>query len=211
MAKKKQTGLPASRLLIAGVIVVLVVGVVFVQTSKKSPVLPPSTLEAGSYQLYQDPGYRFTIEYPDNWQIKSDTQVFENGDAVAFRKTGPTQKPNTELTDGAQLAVSVPFTIDSDIVTWARDYFSNQAKFSQLHLSNYTFETVEDCAGLGCMRYYFTPVNHQIVGIAIFVDGTDKEKAVYENTLLYMLGSLQLTVQKLPRLSKFPKLKRLLR
>ena len=152
---------------------------------------PPFEKSATEYQVYEDRTYGFSIEYPGAWEIKKDTQVFENGDAIAFRKEGPSQKKYTELSDGAQLAISKPITIDSDLTTWIKSYFSAQAKFSTLPLSNYTFETVEECKYMGCMRYYFTKIDSQIYGIALYADGTTAEKASYENALLYMLKSLQ--------------------
>lgn len=147
----------------------------------------PST----GYLVYQDPTYNFRIAYPQVWNIQKDTQVFEHGDAIAFRISGPTQKKYTELSDGAQLAISKPFVIDTNLATWLKSYFIGQAKFSKLSLNNYMFETVEDCKYLECMRYFFTKINSQIYGVALYADGTSAEKASYENALLYMLKSLQ--------------------
>lgn len=41
------------------------------------------------------------------------------------------------------------------------------------------------------MRYYFTKIDSQIYGIALYANGTNAEKAAYENSLIYMLKSLQ--------------------
>ena len=173
------------------VIISVVIGVFFALYSLSKNNLPPFEKSATEYQVYEDRTYGFSIEYPGAWEIKKDTQVFENGDAIAFRKEGPSQKKYTELSDGAQLAISKPITIDSDLTTWIKSYFSAQAKFSTLPLSNYTFETVEECKYMGCMRYYFTKIDSQIYGIALYADGTSAEKASYENALLYMLKSLK--------------------
>lgn len=143
------------------------------------------------YITYQDP--RFTIEYPADWKVKTDTQVFENGDVVAFRIKGPTQKRYTELIDGAQFVVSKPFTIDTDLQTWMRSYFTGNAKFSKSTLARYPFEAVEDCSNFGCMRYLFTMINKEVYGVSLFAEGSSEEKASYENTLLYMLKSLKFT------------------
>ncbi|MDO8583057.1 MAG: hypothetical protein Q7R51_00830, partial [bacterium] len=59
-------------------------------------------------------------------------------------------------------------------------------------LNNYTFEGVEDCGYMQCMRYYFTKTGNQVYGIALYADGTNAEKAAYENALIYMLKSFKL-------------------
>ena len=153
---------------------------------------------SGSYITYQDPVYGFTIEYPQNWDVRRDTQVFENGDTVAFQIKGPTQKRYTEFIDGARFIVSKPFTIDTDLALWVREYFTGQAKFSRSTITQYPFETVEDCSNLGCMRYFFTKINNEVYGIALFAEGASVEKAAYENALIHMLKSLKFPDAQLP-------------
>lgn len=187
MAKRKQKGLPTRWFVAAGIIFVFLIAIFSVW--KISP--PKQQLKSGAYQLHQNSEYGFSIEYPNTWDVKHDTQVFENGDAIAFRISGPTQKKYTELSDGAQLAVSKPFAIDTDLTTWMKSYFTEQAKFSRLPLNNYSFEVVEDCGYMECMRYYFTKIDSQIYGVALYADGTNAEKASYENALIHMLRSLQ--------------------
>lgn len=159
---------------------------------------PPST----AYQTYPDPAYGFSIEYPKAWEIRKETQVFENGDAIAFGIRGPTQKKQTELTDGAQVAVSKPFKIATDLASWVKEYHGSQAEFSQHTTSNALFEKVYDCSGLGCMTYYYTLRNGQIYGAAAFAQGPDKDKMVYENSIIYMLKSLKFTDIKSGNVSK---------
>ncbi len=158
----------------------------------KNPLFQTRQSSSG-YALYKDSSNEFSIEYPSSWEIRKDTQVFEKGDVIAFRKTGVSQKKYTELTDSAQLAISKPFAIDTDLAIWMKSYFSPQAKFSKLPLNNYNFEAVEDCGYMMCMRYYFTKIGSQIYGIALYADGTNAEKASRENALLHMLKSLQFT------------------
>lgn len=189
MTKKKQRGLPTRWFVIVGVIFVFLIAIF--TTWKTSP--PKQQLKSGAYQLYQNAEYGFRIEYPNTWDVKYDTQVFENGDAIAFRISGPTQKKYTELSDGAQLAVSKPFVIDTDLAVWMKNYFSSQTTFSTLPLNNYTFEAAEDCKYMECMRYYFTKIDNQIYGIALYAEGTSAEKASYENALIHMLKSLKFT------------------
>lgn len=169
--------------------IVAIIFFVFYGSSKNNT--PQSQLSSTGYLVYQDPTYNFSIKYPQAWETRGNTQVFENGDAVAFGISGPTQKENTELTDGAQVAISKPFSIDTDLATWTKDYFNNQAEFSQMTLVKYPFERVYDCSNLGCMTYYFTVINDKVYGIAVFAQGKDSEKMVYENTILYMLKPLQ--------------------
>ncbi len=154
----------------------------------KNNFLPSSSSPQTGYQAYQDPTYGFTIAYPKAWEIRKDTQVFENGDAVAFRKTGPTQKERTELTDGVQVAIAQPFTITSDLSTWVKEYFDKQAEFSQNTINDRTYQKVYTC-GLGCMTFYYTLVNNKVFGVAVFAQGADK--MVYNNAVVYMLKSLQ--------------------
>jgi len=188
MAKKKQGFLKEKWFLVPIVFIILFVVFVYIKGNVK-----PKQLESTAYRVYQNPEFSFSINYPEAWEIREDTQVFENGDAVAFGIAGPTQKKNTELTDGAQVVISQPFRINTGLTTWVKGYYSKQARFSQMTLAKYPFETVYDCASLGCMTYYFTSINGSVYGVAAFIEGPDKDKMVYENTILYMLESLQFT------------------
>lgn len=156
-------------------------------------VLPQSKQTSSQYVLYENSEYDFSVQYPEAWEVRNDTQIFENGDIVAFQIKGPTQKRYTEFIDGARFIVSKPFAINTDLAIWMKSYFDPQAKFSKLPLNNYTFEAVENCEYSGCMRYYFTKINNQIYGIALFAEGASAEKASYENALIHMLKSLRFT------------------
>ncbi len=142
------------------------------------------------YRKFTNKTYGFSIEYPANWEVKTDTHVFENGDVVAFQIKGPTQKRYTEFIDGARFVVSKPFTINSDLQTWMKDYFNDQATFSKFTLARYPFEKVEDCSNFGCMQYFYTTIDNKVYGVALFAQGTTEEKAALDNTLLYMFQSL---------------------
>jgi len=145
------------------------------------------------YKEYTNSTYGFSVEYPSSWEVREDTHVFENGDIVAFQIKGQTQKRYTEFIDGARFIVAKPFTIDTDLETWMKGYFDDQAEFSKFTLAKYPFEAVEDCSQFGCMRYLFTTINGQAYGVALFAQGTSEESAGYENALLYMLKSLTFT------------------
>lgn len=141
------------------------------------------------YRVYQDPTYGFRIEYPQAWEIRKNTQVFVNGDTIAFRISGPTQKVQTELTDGAQVVVSQPFSINKDLTTWAREHFNSQSEFSQNIINGRSFEKIYDCSGVGCVTYYYTIQNDQAFGIATFAQGASKTE--YESAISSILETLQ--------------------
>ena len=189
MAKKKQIELPTTWFIIAGVIIFFLI--VILSAWKNSP--PKQQLKSGAYQSYQNSEYGFRIEYPNTWDVKYDTQIFENGDVVAFQIKGPTQKRYTEFIDGARFIVSKPFYIDTDLSTWIKSYFTSNVKFSRSELGDYIYEEVEDCSNGVCMRYLFTMINNKVYGVYLFAEGGNQEKAMYENALIHMLKSLKFT------------------
>lgn len=185
MAKKKRNGIRTKLIfLVVSVAAIVMIGSFILNTS------PQSRQTQSGYQTYQDATYGFTIAYPVAWEIRRDTHVFENGDAIAFGISGSTQKKNTELTHGAQVAIAKPFLIKTSLSAWIQNNFPPQATRSTMTLTKIPMESVESCSNLGCMTYYFTLVNNQVNGVAIFAQGPDKDKMVYENTTLYMLKSL---------------------
>ncbi len=186
MAKKKQNKL-IKWITVAVIAVVLLAVIVLL----KNNVLQPQQQETG-YSVYQSLVFGFSIDYPTTWEVKQDTQVFENGDAVAFRKTGPGQKVQTELTDGAQVVVSQPFSINVDLAVWVKESYPNTSVFSQNTISGRTYQKVYTC-DLGCMTFYYTLINGKVYGVATFAEGPDSDKMVYENAIVYMLNSLQFT------------------
>ncbi len=185
MARKKQKRPRLKWIIVLGIVLIFFVGFGVLNNSTPQP-----QQSLVNYSTYQDPTYGFSIQYPQAWKIRNDTQVFENGDAIAFGISGPTQKENTELTDGAQIAISKPFSVDRDLATWVREYYGNKSEFSQDTLSGHTYQTVYAC-GLGCMTYFYTEINGKVRGVAMFAQGPDKNKAAYENAGLHMLKSLK--------------------
>lgn len=153
-----------------------------------------------AYQTYKDTIYGFQIAYPQAWEIRKETQVFENGDAVAFGIQGPTQKEQTELTDGARIAVSKPFSIITNLTSWVKEYYGNQAEFSQNTINSILFEKVSNCSSVGCLTYYYTLNNGRVYGLAAFAQG--KDKTMYENSIVYMLKSFKFTGAKNVNISK---------
>lgn len=189
MAKKKQMGLPTRWFVVVGVVAVFLIAIFSVWKISTSQ----QQLKSGAYQLYQNAEYGFRVEYPNTWNIKYDTQIFENGDVVAFQIKGPTQKRHTEFIDGARFVVSKPFYIDTDLSTWVRGYFTGNVTFSRSELGGYIYEEVVDCSDWACKRYLFTMINNKVYGVYLFAEGGNHEKALYENALIHMLKSLKFT------------------
>lgn len=185
MAKKEHNGMRTKFifLLVSTAAVVMIGGFIFNTSSQ-------SRQAQSGYQTYQDPTYGFTIQYPTQWEIRKDTHVFENGDAIAFGISGLTQKKNTELTHGEQIAIAKPFPINTSLAVWIKDSFPMQTTVSKMTLTKIPMESVENCTASGCMTYYFAEHNNKVNGVAVFAQGPDKDKMVYENTVLYMLKSL---------------------
>lgn len=179
------------------IIVLVVASALFIgyNISKNKATQQSST----AYLTFDDPMYNFRISYPQAWNFHNDTQVFENGDAVAFSIFGPTQKEQTELTDGAQVAVSKPFNIKTDLAVWAKKYYNSTSVFSQNTINGHTYQKIYTC-GAGCMTYYYTKINENVYGIATFAQGADK--MIYENAILYMLKSLQFERTKTTEITK---------
>lgn len=170
------------------IILPVVVMVLFAFYNFSSNKASQSQQPSNGYLVYQDPTYDFNVRYPQAWEIRKDTQIFENGDAIAFRKTGSTQKEQTELTDGAQVVISKPFSISKDLSTWVREYYDRYSEFSKNTLAGRTYQKVYSC-GHSCMTYYYTIQNDKIFGIATFAQGAGK--MIYDNAIVYMLKSLQ--------------------
>lgn len=154
----------------------------------------PQPEESSRYVTYKDSDFGLSIEYPQNWEVKKDTQIFENGDAVAFQIKGPTQKRYTEFIDGARFIISKPFTINTDLEIWVKENFKDASEFSKLTLGKYSFEKVYNCSNLGCMTYYFTLIRGISYGIGVFAEGTSTDKMVYENAISHMLKSVKFPV-----------------
>ncbi|MDP3726447.1 MAG: hypothetical protein Q8R36_04600, partial [bacterium] len=95
----------------------------------------------------------------------------------------------TELNDGAQVTIAQPFTIYTDLNTWIKQYYSNDAKVSQEVIQNITFQKIYDCGDAGCMTYYYTMQGEKAFGIAVFAQGASKTE--YESAISSILNTLQ--------------------
>ncbi len=184
MTKKNSGSLQKKWVVIPAILVVFLLLFVFVKNSS-----PPKLSESTAYSVYQNPQYGFSIGYPQAWEIRQDAQVFENGDAVTFQKTGPTQKAQTEFYDGGKVTIAKPFKVGMNLTTWVKDRHGNQSQFSKQTISDVVFEKVTDCS-FGCSNFYYAMIGNDVFAMATFAEGADK--MVYENAIAYMLNSLQL-------------------
>lgn len=187
MAKRNQGLFPKYWMVILTILIILLGVFVFLKGKPK-----PKPSESTAYQIYQNPEFNFSLNYPEAWEIRNDSQAFENGDIVSFNTTGPTQKPRTELTDGARFSIAVPFAITTDLNSWLKDNFSSKAEFSQIEIGGVTFEQVGECY-IACPTYFYTHKNGKVFGIAILAAGDDSIKMVYDSTLVTMLKSFKFT------------------
>lgn len=187
MAKHKRSILQTHWVVILIVLIVLLGTFVFYKESSNSK---PSV--GTSYQIYQNSDFNFSILYPETWEMRNDTQAFENGDIVSFNTTGPAQKPRTELTEGARFSIAVPFTIATDLNSWLKDTFSSKATFSQMEIGGVIFEQASECY-INCSTYFYTLKDGKVFGIAILAAGDDSIKMVYESALATMLKSFKFT------------------
>src|SRR3989339_903239 len=160
--KRKKNKTQSKRIVLLGIVMIMIT-ITYFFLLKNTPQKPSS-----KYLLYQDSKIGFSIKYPEAWELRQNTQIFENGDAIAFGITGQNQKTQTELTDGAQISISLPFKITTNLDSWIEKYFDDKAEISQNTLNNRTFKRVYTCSGAGCITYFYTAVDNQIYGIAVF-------------------------------------------
>lgn len=185
MTKQKRNVLQIYWVALLIVLIVLLGAFVFFKENSN-----PKPSQSTSYQVYQNSEYNFSLKYPEAWEMRNDSQAFENGDIVSFHTTGPAQRPRTELTDGARFSIAVPFVIATDLKSWLKDNFSSKAEFSQIEIGGVTFEQVGECY-INCPTYFYTRHNGKIFGIAILAAGNDSIKMVYDSTLVTMLKSFK--------------------
>lgn len=124
--------------------------------------------------------FGISIKYPPNWE-KKDSQSFENGDLFSVTIAGETQRPQTELYDGATLVIANPITVGNNYQMWARNYYSTHRadetqplEFSSETINNIEFFKVYTC-GLGCFTYYITEQDGYVYQILTSAAGSAKD------------------------------------
>ena len=136
------------------------------------------------------------LDYPTNWNLLTESQNFPEGDLFAINVIGQTQKPQTELYDGAMFAVMKPTPLNEDINTWIEKRYTatinpelpeNKPEFSKASFSGKTYEKIVVC-GLGCFTYYHIVQNNMLYGfVANFVG---PHSATYEQVISKIMSSI---------------------
>lgn len=161
----------------------------FVLSGKITGQFESEQINSEEFENYTNQATGISIFYPPDWQIKKDTQIFENGDLATFQKPGPTQKASTDFNDGARLTIGNPFPEEKDAQTWAKDFYGSQKTTYSTEMLNVTsFVKVETCTGAGCQTYYHAKKNNKIYSIFVFAQGEDKLQ--YQILLKQALNSL---------------------
>lgn len=122
-------------------------------------------------KTYSNSNYKIEFQYPEDWQLNSTTQIFENGDIITVEKRGPTQKERTDFYDGVRFTVALPITSDLSLDDWVKKNFPGD-KASALETNSRKFITTGD--------YYFTKIDGKVYGFFLFAQGEDKDN----NTLV---------------------------
>lgn len=141
------------------------------------------------WKTFEDKASGISFEYPNEWKINNQSQVFEQGDLVDVRKLGETQKEETEFYDGGRFTVMKPLPTYDDMQTWLKNRTSADDQVSDVRINEVAFKKVYTC-GLGCFTYYYTIKNGKAYGINTFAEGS--KKVEYQRAIDQMLNSLVL-------------------
>jgi len=194
--------------------VIAVLGVMaYIQSTKKSEkqtettptpsiTTTPTETDNGTqnWLTFTSTDFGILIKYPPDWETRNG-QSFENGDLFSVVITGETQRPQTELYDGATLAIANPITVEQDYKTWAKDYYTtHRADETQpLEFSNETINGIEYLkvytCGLGCFTYYITEKGDYVYQIVTSADGPSEQE--YNETLKKMLTTIEFSESKM--------------
>lgn len=189
------------------IIIALVVGLLlgyivypFINPSQQpaqKPEAPPGESKAVAregWKTFEDKAYGISFEYPSEWTINRESQIFEQGDLVDVYKIGETQKEQTEFYDGARLVVMIPEETTLDLAAWVADKHQGMPgetppQVTDVQINGRAFKKVDEC-GLGCFSYYYTLVSGKVYGVMTSAAGP--QKAELEATLEQMLAKLEL-------------------
>lgn len=159
-------------------------------TPEASPTISQaleSSIPSG-WNIFSDTNAGLTFPYPPDWQVQTTGQSFREGDLFSILTTGQTQRPQTELYDGARFSVMNPVSYQGDLSVWMKENYENEApadperppQYGESTFSNIRYETITVC-GLGCFTYYHTLQNGRIYGFLLFAEGP--QKAEHEQTM----------------------------
>lgn len=137
-----------------------------------------STIEG--WESYDDT--KVSFQYPPEWTVYTDSQVFENGDIVQVRIVGATQGGQTEFYDGAYVSFMQPLASTTSLNEYINTKHAQSEtldpdtyKQDTVQIGSQTYERVYAC-GLGCFTYHYYQKNGMIYGIVTFAEGPLKDQ-----------------------------------
>lgn len=149
--------------------------------------LPPVT--NGQTKTYNSPEHKLTFAYPADW-IPRDT--LEPGQIFSIYRRGETQRPQSEMHDGALFGAYRPEPAPPDLKAWMKaQYETSQeltepAVYGQYSANNVTYETIKVC-GLGCFNYYHTIQNGKLYRFMLMSVGPQEKE--YTETLQKIINT----------------------
>lgn len=164
------------------------------QSYTATPEVSPTRVDP-EWVAYRNEDYGFIIQYPADWTVNNDIQMFRTGDVFSIETIGPNQPEGTEFFDGARVSVMNPVESDMAADEWVRNEYSNDPvsdppEFSQETIGTITFDHVYTC-GLGCFDYYHHKHNGMIYGFVTFAGGSNEEQ--HRETIRTILTSFSYT------------------
>lgn len=149
----------------------------------------------GEWKTFNDSSSGLSFEYPSNWKKLTTSQFFENGDIFAIQAIGQTQRPQTELYDGANFAVMRPVVTDMETLEWMKSRYSQGEPvdasrppvYESVSFGGMRYEKVTVC-GLGCFPYYHIKKNGKVYGFLGFTAGPNETE--YQGVIDRILSSV---------------------
>ena len=149
----------------------------------------------GEWKTFTDTSNGLLFGYPSNWKQQTASQFFENGDIFAIQVIGQTQRPQTELYDGANFAVMRPIFSDMEVLEWMKSRYENDEPvdssrppvYESVSFGGMRYEKVTVC-GLGCFPYYHIKKSGKIYGFLGFAAGPNE--TTYQEVIGRILSSV---------------------
>lgn len=155
----------------------------------EAPIGESKPVVQEGWKVFEDKESGIAFEYPSDWTINRQSQVFEQGDLVDVRKLGETQREQTEFYNGGRFTVMVPVSTNDDVKTWVNSRTSAGDQVSDVTIQGVVFKKVYSC-GLGCFTYYYAVMNGKVYGVNTFAEGP--KKVEYQSAIDQMLNTLVL-------------------
>lgn len=149
----------------------------------------------GETKTFRDTQNGLTFTYPSDWEVRKDSQNFPEKDLFGLIKIGVTQRPYTEMYDGAMFSVMIPISAPVNLNAWIIERYGATSEaapaddkpvFSKYSANNINYEVIRTC-GLGCFDYYHTIQNGKLYGYMLKADGPQEKE--YREALLNILNS----------------------